>query len=174
VLQQIARFCFSQIAKGIFSGVRLGSDQEMPRQYEVELVAYCRFAPYKLLANSCMTRLLVNLLRILNASISLLINLWILMMASLLGALVLCPMVSALAFNAPQATHTVQLDADIGMPQPTEAPNVQELHRRQSSNSLYLIEGPDEVCGYQYGQSSKSSIGPPDCSYIDHHFQVVL
>ena len=83
-------------------------------------------------------------------------------MASLFGALVLCPMVSALAFNAPQATpmaDTVGLDAGIGMPQPTEAPNVQELHRRQDSNSLYLIEGPDEICGYQYGQSSKCSIG---------------
>jgi hypothetical protein len=83
-------------------------------------------------------------------------------MASLFGALVLCPIVSALAFNAPQATpmaDNIGLDAWIGMPQPTEAPNVQELHRRQNSNSLYLIEGPDEICGYQYGQSSKCSIG---------------
>ncbi len=98
-------------------------------------------------------------------------------MASLFGALVLCPMVLGLAFNAPQATNiadTVGLDVGMGMPQPTEAPNVQELHRRQDSNSLYLIEGPDEICGYQYGQSSKCSIGPSSCSIIDHLFQVGL
>ena len=92
-------------------------------------------------------------------------------MASFFGALMLCPMVSALAFNAPQATpmaDTVGLGAGIGMPQPTEAPNVQELHRRQDSNSLYLIEGPDEICGYQYGQSSRCSIGLSNCLNINH------
>jgi hypothetical protein len=79
-------------------------------------------------------------------------------MASFVAVLVFCPLISALAFDAPIATpmtdDAFKFDAQIGSPQPTEAPNF-ELLKRQSDVQYTLLEGPDDICGYQYGQSSK-------------------
>ena len=81
-------------------------------------------------------------------------------MAFLVGALTVFPLISALAFNAPEATPMADylgLHAQVRSPQPTEAPTF-DLIERQSSVQLSLIEGPDAICGYQYGLSSKRSI----------------
>lgn len=77
-------------------------------------------------------------------------------MASVVAVLVFCPLISALAFNAPAATpmaDALKLLPQVEIPQPTEAPNL-ELHKRQSNVQYSLLEGPDSICGYQYGQSS--------------------
>jgi hypothetical protein len=70
-----------------------------------------------------------------------------------------CPLISALAFDAPKATPVaaaIELDPQGWSPKPTEPANVKELVRRQSSGgSLTLIEGPDSNCGYQFGASGK-------------------
>jgi hypothetical protein len=92
-------------------------------------------------------------------------------MASVVAVLVFCPLISALAFNAPAATpmaDALKLLPQVEIPQPTEAPNL-ELHRRQSDIQYSLLEGPDSVCGYQYGQSSKCQILTtiPNCSKTD-------
>ena len=76
----------------------------------------------------------------------------------LIGAVVFCPLISALVFIAPQAT----LDAIEALhpqgwsPRPTDPPafNI-ELLKRQSSSSLTQIEGPDSYCGYQFGLQGK-------------------
>ena len=74
-------------------------------------------------------------------------------MAYLVGALVFCPLISALAFSAPQVTPCGGFHAKVAAPEPTQPPEL-ELLRRQNVQ-LSLIEGPDEVCGYQYGQLSE-------------------
>jgi hypothetical protein len=83
-------------------------------------------------------------------------------MQFLAGILVLCPLISALAFVAPRATpvaDTIWLHPQGWNPRPTEPPvfNV-ELLKRQPSSSLTLIEGPDVVCGYQFGEQGKLRI----------------
>jgi hypothetical protein len=69
---------------------------------------------------------------------------------------VFCPLVSALAFNTPEVTSVaeiVKFRPQGWSPQPTEPPQFnKELLKRQSS-SLTLIEGPDAVCGYQFGDA---------------------
>jgi hypothetical protein len=75
---------------------------------------------------------------------------------------VFCPLISALAFNAPEATpvaEILKLHPQGWSPQPTEPPQFnKELLKRQSSSSLTLIEGPDGVCGYQFGVAGKFRI----------------
>lgn len=81
-------------------------------------------------------------------------------MASVVAVLVFCPLISALAFKAPAATSmadALELLPQVEIPQPTEAPSL-ELHKRQSNVQYSLLEGPDSICGYQYGQSSKCQI----------------
>jgi hypothetical protein len=85
---------------------------------------------------------------------------WGFTMASVVAVLVFCPLISALAFNAPAATpmaDALELLPQVEIPQPTEAPSL-ELHKRQSNVQYSLLEGPDSICGYQYGQSSKCRI----------------
>jgi hypothetical protein len=66
-----------------------------------------------------------------------------------------------LAYIAPGATpvaNAIMLHPQGWSPRPTEPPKFIELLKRQSSGSLTLIEGPDPVCGYQFGSFSKQSI----------------
>jgi hypothetical protein len=78
-------------------------------------------------------------------------------MQFLAGVVLFCPLISALAFVAPGATLNIELHPQGWSPRPTEPPKVQELLKRQSSVSLTLLEGPDSVCGYQFGASGKYS-----------------
>jgi hypothetical protein len=79
------------------------------------------------------------------------------MMQFLVGAVVFCPLVSALAFVAPRATpaaDAIELHLQGWSPRPTNPFN-KELLKRQIASSLTQIEGPDSVCGYQFGVQSK-------------------
>lgn len=79
-------------------------------------------------------------------------------MASLVAALVFCPLISALAFNAPEATPVaagLKLHPQGVTPRPTPAPKFEIRNYKRQNAQLSLIEGPDNVCGYQYGVSSK-------------------
>jgi hypothetical protein len=78
-------------------------------------------------------------------------------MQFLVGAVVFCPLISALVFVAPQATpDATELHPQGWSPRPTDPPvfNI-ELLKRQSTSSLTEIEGPDPVCGYQFGVQGK-------------------
>lgn len=80
-------------------------------------------------------------------------------MQFLVGVVVFCPLISALAFTAPGATpvdDAIKRHPQRWSPQPTEPPKFKELLKRQSSSSLTLIEGPDPICGFQFGASGKS------------------
>jgi hypothetical protein len=80
-------------------------------------------------------------------------------MKFLVGVAVFCPLISALAFIAPRATtvdDAINFHPQSWGPQPTEPPKFKELLKRQSSSSLTLIEGPDDICGFQFGISGKS------------------
>jgi hypothetical protein len=68
---------------------------------------------------------------------------------------VLCPLASALAFPGADPTASVDLNPQGSTPRPTDGPSIKELLRRQSDVSFDLIEGPDNVCGYQDGDSRK-------------------
>lgn len=69
-----------------------------------------------------------------------------------------CALISALTFSGPRITPAPHsLTAQVWSSRPTEAPNFHELLKRQSSTSWTLIEGPDYVCGYEFGNPSKSS-----------------
>ena len=125
----------------------------------------------KTLAISCMTRSPVNLLHTFAGRSFIAQYSWGFTMASVVAVLVFCPLISALAFNAPAATpiaDALKLLPQVEIPQPTEAPSL-ELHRRQSNVQYSLLEGPDSVCGYQYGQSSKCQILTtiPNCPKTD-------
>jgi len=67
------------------------------------------------------------------------------------------PLISALVFDAPAATPIILGLQQALNPKPTEAPNVNELLKRQVDSGLTLIEGPDDICGYQFGSSGKLS-----------------
>jgi hypothetical protein len=76
--------------------------------------------------------------------------------------LLFCPLISALAFAGPEATLVRNaVEIQLG-PRPTEAPTFKDLlkrlFKRKSSGNYILIEGPDGVCGYQFGSSSKSPV----------------
>jgi hypothetical protein len=80
----------------------------------------------------------------------------------LAGVIVFSQLVSALVFVAPRATpgtDALQLHQQGWSPQPTKPPffNV-ELVKRQSSRPLTLIEGPDGVCGYQFGEQGEYNL----------------
>jgi hypothetical protein len=76
-----------------------------------------------------------------------------------LAGVVFCPLISALVFDVPKITPVGDnLRPQGWSPRPTEAPNFKELVKRQSSTNLSLIEGPDFLCGYQFGNSGKSLI----------------
>jgi hypothetical protein len=78
-------------------------------------------------------------------------------MQFLVGAVVFCPLISALVFVAPQATpDAIELHPQGRSPKPTDPPafNI-ELLKRQSGSSLTQIEGPDSFCGYQFGVQGK-------------------
>ena len=67
---------------------------------------------------------------------------------------VLCPLASALAYHGPRVTPVaLELDPQGWTPRPTAGPSFKELRRRQSEVPLSLIEGPDYLCGYQFGDS---------------------
>jgi hypothetical protein len=74
---------------------------------------------------------------------------------------VFCPLISALAFDAPEVTSVAEilkLHPQGWSPQPTEPPQFnKELLKRQSFG-LTFIEGPDGVCGYQFGDAGKFRI----------------
>jgi hypothetical protein len=78
-------------------------------------------------------------------------------MQFLVGAVTFCPLISALVFVAPQATpDAIELHPQGWSPRPTDPPKFNiELHKRQLASSLTQIEGPDSVCGYQFGVQSK-------------------
>jgi hypothetical protein len=79
-------------------------------------------------------------------------------MAYLVSALVFCPLISALAFNAPKATPCGGFHAKVAVPEPTKAPDFElELLRRQDVQ-LSLIEGPNNICGYQFGSLGEYQI----------------
>jgi hypothetical protein len=84
-------------------------------------------------------------------------------MRFLAGVVVFCPLISALAFNAPEVTpvaNILDFHPQGWSPQPTEPPQFnKELLKRQAATSLSLIEGPDGVCGYQFGVSCKFRFG---------------
>ncbi|KAE9374850.1 hypothetical protein N431DRAFT_544052 [Stipitochalara longipes BDJ] len=69
------------------------------------------------------------------------------------GAVVFCPMISALIFSAPQATpDVIELRPQGWNLRPTDPPTFNtELLKRQLTSSLTQIEGPDLYCGYQFG-----------------------
>jgi len=80
-------------------------------------------------------------------------------MQFLVGAVVFCPLISALVFVAPRATPAAdafELHTQGWSPRPTDPPafNI-ELVKRQSGGSLTEIEGPDSICGYQFGVQCK-------------------
>ena len=63
-------------------------------------------------------------------------------------------LISALAFDAPLATpvwNGFQLEPQGWNPKPTEAPRMEELRKRQNTQSLLLAS--DEICGYVSGSS---------------------
>jgi hypothetical protein len=82
-------------------------------------------------------------------------------MQSLACIFVFCPLISALAFNAPEVTlvaEILEFSPQGWSPRPTEPPQFnKELLKRQSSG-LTIIEGPDTVCGYQFGEAGKFRI----------------
>jgi len=82
-------------------------------------------------------------------------------MQFLVGAVVFCPLISALVFVAPQATpDTIELHPQGWSPRPTDPPafNIELLKRQLPTSSLTQIEGPDPVCGYQFGVQGKSGL----------------
>jgi hypothetical protein len=79
-------------------------------------------------------------------------------MMKVFAGVVFCPLISALVFDVPQVTPVGDALRQGWSPWPTEAPNFNELIKRQSSATLSLIEGPDSICGYQFGNSGKSYV----------------
>jgi hypothetical protein len=78
-----------------------------------------------------------------------------------LAVVLFCPLISALAFPGPKATpvgNAAEIQPQGWSPQPTEAPSFKDLLKRQSYSNYTFIEGPDGICGYQFGSSSKPSI----------------
>jgi hypothetical protein len=83
-------------------------------------------------------------------------------MQLLVGVIVFCPLISALAFVAPRATpaaDAIELHPQGWSPRTTDPPTFnKELLKRQPAGSLTQIEGPDSVCGYQFGVQSKFGV----------------
>jgi hypothetical protein len=89
-------------------------------------------------------------------------------MQFLVGSFVFFPLISALVFPAPRATDAIELHPQGWSPRPTDPPKFnKELLKRQSASSLTQIEGPDTICGYQFGSQSK--FGPPSS-----HLQLLI
>jgi hypothetical protein len=67
--------------------------------------------------------------------------------------------ISVVALNSPSATHNPQPYGElprVSIPKPTEAPNFEELRRRQEYGpQRTLIAAPDNTCGFFNGSSGK-------------------
>lgn len=67
--------------------------------------------------------------------------------------LLFCPLVSALVFPGPEPTGVEIGNVQGWTPRPTNGPDLKDLLRRQEQDYT-IIEGPDSICGYQFGSSS--------------------
>ena len=76
--------------------------------------------------------------------------------------ILICPLISALAFAGPEATPVSNaVEIQLGL-RPIEAPTfkdlLERLSKRRSSDNYTLIGGLDGICEYQFGSSSKSPV----------------
>jgi len=82
-------------------------------------------------------------------------------MQFVVGSFLFFPLISALVFVTLRATDAIELHQQSWSPRPTDPPTFnKELLKRQSDSFLTQIEGPDTICGYQFGSQSK--FGPPN------------
>jgi hypothetical protein len=76
-------------------------------------------------------------------------------MQFVVGSFLFFPLISALVFVTLRATDAIELHQQSWSPRPTDPPTFnKELLKRQSDSFLTQIEGPDTICGYQFGSQN--------------------